>query len=38
MKTTGGIHPRLSTATIGIPFTRPEHERRLDPSATSTDE
>jgi hypothetical protein len=28
--TTGGIHTRLSTLTIGIPFTRPERERRLD--------
>jgi len=35
---TGGIHTRRSTPTIGIPFTRPERERRLDTSATCTDE
>ena len=35
VNTTGGIHTRLSTLTIGIPFTRPERERRLDTSATS---
>ena len=35
---TGGIHTRLGTPTIGIPFTRPERERRLDTSVTSTDE
>jgi hypothetical protein len=35
---TGGIRIRPSTPTIGIPFTRPERERRLDTSATSTNE
>ena len=35
---TGSIRTRPSTPTIGIPFTRPERERRLDTSATSTDE
>jgi hypothetical protein len=35
---TSGIRTRPSTPTIGIPFTRPERERRLDTSATSMDE
>jgi hypothetical protein len=35
---TGGMRTRPSTPTIGIPFTRPERERRLDTSATGTDE
>jgi hypothetical protein len=33
-----GLPTRLSTPTIGIPFTRPERERRLDMSATSMNE
>jgi hypothetical protein len=33
-----GAHTRLSNPTIGIPFTRPERERRLDTGATSTNE
>jgi hypothetical protein len=35
---TGGIQTRLSTPTIGISSTRPERERHLDTSVTSTDE
>jgi hypothetical protein len=38
VNTPGGILTRPCTPTIGIPFTRPERERRLDTSATSTDQ
>jgi hypothetical protein len=38
VNTTGGVLTRPSTPTIGIPFTRPERERRRDTSATSIDE
>jgi hypothetical protein len=38
INTTGGLRTGLCTPTIGIPFTRPERKRRLDTSATSTNE